>query len=145
MLLLLWSLCVVLYGNINMNNILLNPIPHYFGAISSAGCHTILRTTICTKHRIKEYMPLCTKKACQGPNRRKSPQMHLVSTCLNRPIHFCSIYFPVLRLSLSPFFKNQPIIINMLGIDFFWLTSLNLSYKYAVSISVRIQTSTFWT
>lgn len=34
-----------LCGSINMNNISLNPIPHYFGAISSAGCHAVLRTS----------------------------------------------------------------------------------------------------
>lgn len=45
MLLLVQSLCVDLYGSINMNNIPLNPIPHYFEAISSAGCHTVLRTS----------------------------------------------------------------------------------------------------
>lgn len=129
MLLLLWSLCVDLCGSKNMNNISLNPIPHYFGAISSAGCHTILRTSW-----VHDYLNDAENKRRFSLWKENLPGPKQKEITTNAPcIYLSKQTYSFLYNTLSspqvvsqPIFKNQSIIISTPGIDF--VDSLLQSY-----------------
>lgn len=96
-----------LCGSINMNNISLNPIPH-FGAISSAGCHAVLRTSWLHNYLNEvENKRMFSSLWKENLLRLKQEEITTNVPCIyssKQTIHCCTIYLPVLRLSFSLFF-----------------------------------------
>lgn len=113
-----------LCGSINMNNISLNPIPHYFGAISSAGCHAVLRTS-CLHNYLNEVenkriSSSLWKKTLPRP---KQEEITTNSPCIYSSKQTYSLLYNILASSQVVFqfffffFQSHPITMGTPGID----------------------------